>query len=77
MDNPSVKALNSDLRDRYYNRFQDTWVKAWSNTNINKLMKVLSKHGEIILSDALMNNLNNPDNGKLIYITMNCSKIIE
>ncbi|KAK8888881.1 hypothetical protein M9Y10_033621 [Tritrichomonas musculus] len=45
----------------YSNRLQDTRVKAWSNTNINKWMKVLSKHGEIILSDTMLNKLNNPD----------------
>ena len=58
----SIKAINSDLRDRYYNRLQDTRDKAWSNTNTDKWMKVLSKHGEIILNNAMMikwNNLNN------------------
>lgn len=34
-------------------------------------MKVLSKHGEIILSDALMNKLKNPDNEKHIEVYNN------
>lgn len=35
--------------------------------NINKWIKVLKQHGEIILNDYLMNKLSNPDNeGRII-----------
>lgn len=58
------KSISNNLADRYYNRLHDTRVKAWRNTNIDKWMRILNKHGEIILSDTLLNKISNPDDNE-------------
>lgn len=58
MNLPVIKVLNSDLRDKDYNKILDNRAKSKSNTNIDKYMNVLSAPREIILNDSLMNKPN-------------------
>ena len=59
------------MRDRYYNRLFETRIKAWSDTNIGKWMKLLSKYGEITLNNISLNKINNSTNNKHIEVSSN------
>lgn len=56
-----IKKINNELRDRYYNRLQETRIKAWNKSTVDNWMNILSKHGEIILDDDLLQSLYKKD----------------